>query len=139
MIEWWIDPDYDGDQDDTDENLIASGYIKAIPKVVYDKLQQRNAELEKQFEIMNKNCISYGLHEIRIEALEKELAMLRQENERLTVQLKDHQPFDAYYKEWEVERGVVWEELVSLRSMVKSTELGIEEDKAILDNNVTII
>lgn len=28
--EWWIEPDYEGYFDDTDENLLASGFMRAI-------------------------------------------------------------------------------------------------------------
>lgn len=34
--EWWIDPDYDGYFDDTDGNLIASGFTRAIEYSAYD-------------------------------------------------------------------------------------------------------
>jgi hypothetical protein len=34
-----IDPDYEGYFDDTDENLLASGFIRVIEKSAYDSLQ----------------------------------------------------------------------------------------------------
>lgn len=48
----------------------------------------------------------------RIQELEAEVA-------RLQVQLKDHLPFDAYYLEWQVERGLTYEELDQLKAEVE--------------------
>ncbi len=44
---------------------------------------------------------------------------LQERNAELEKELRDHQPFDAYYKEWEVERGTLYEELEKLRLKCK--------------------
>ncbi len=33
---------------------------------------------------------------------------------KLKLQLEDHQPFDAYYKNWEIERGCIYTERAQL-------------------------
>jgi hypothetical protein len=50
-----------------------------------------------------------------------------EEVERLNAQLKDHQPFDAYYAEWEVERGLTYEELKKLKAELDVQKLLVHE------------
>lgn len=50
--EWWIDPDYEGYFDDTDDNLLAGGFVKAIEREAYDAALARNARLETEIQLL---------------------------------------------------------------------------------------
>lgn len=71
--------------------------------------------------------------EVAVE-VSKKLTEAREEIERLNKMLQDLMPFDAYYANWEVERGLTYEELVKARAM--AAELAEVLDIALMHTDI---
>jgi hypothetical protein len=75
--EWWIDPEYEGYFDDTDDNLIASGFVKAVPLADYEAIKQERDSLLANKKTMTETHLQ--LHAI-YQSLREEIQQLRKEH-----------------------------------------------------------